>query len=305
MAASAARASARVVAQIALQVGRWTFLGVQALLAAGQVALAWLISLGPIALVGLAVIALVALIVLHWDKVTAAFRAGFDWLKNNWPLVLAILAGPIGLAVLFVVRNFDTIKAKGAAALQWIRDKATGAKDWIVARFRAVVTWFTGLPGKLARAGAGMWSWIASTFKSAINTVIGGWNDLSFTVPEISIPGWVPGLGGKSFGGWTIGTPNLPLLARGGNITRGGLALTSELGPELLALPTGASVTPLGGGAGRGLGRLLAGGAKEIIQLVLDGRVVAEVVRDRNDDIDRRNGRGRRGRGGRGFAGVG
>lgn len=304
MAASAVRATARVVAQIALQVARWVFLGVQALLQAAKVAVAWLISLGPIALVGAAVVALVALIVLNWDKVTAAFAAAFDWLKRNWPLVLAILAGPIGIAVLLIVRHWDTIKAKGAAALQWIRDKATGAKDWLVARFNDVVGFFTGLPGRLARAGRGIFDWIADSFRGAINTVIRGWNGLSFTLPEVSIPSWVPGVGGKHFGGWTINTPNLPLLARGGNVTRGGLALTGDAGPELLALPTGASVTPLGGSAGRGLGRLMAGGAREVIQLVLDGRVVTEVVRDRQDDIDRRNGRGRKGGGSRGFAGA-
>jgi hypothetical protein len=306
MAASAVRTGAKVAAQVALQVARWIFLGVQALLNAAKVALAWLISLGPIALVGAAVIALVALIVLNWDKVTAAFAAAFDWLKRNWPLVLAILTGPIGLAVLAIVRNWDTIKAKGAAALQWIRDKATGAKDWLVAKFNAVVDFFTGLPGRIARAGRGMWDFVADTFKTAVNRVIGFWNDLEFTIgggtydplgrfgPSVSVPSF------------TFRTPNLPTLWAGGNVTRGGLALTSELGPELLALPSGASVTPLGGGGGRGIGRLLGGGGTEVVQLVVDGRVLAEVVVDHQDDKDRRNGRGRGGRGGgrRGFAGV-
>lgn len=42
-----------------------------------------------------------------------------------------------------------------------------------------------------------------------------------------------------------------PGMAAGGNVTRAGMALVGERGPELLALPQGASVSPLnGGGAG-------------------------------------------------------
>lgn len=51
-----------------------------------------------------------------------------NWIRKNWPLLLAIITGPIGLAVLFVIRNWDKIKSatirvwnavKGAIVTAW------------------------------------------------------------------------------------------------------------------------------------------------------------------------------------------
>ena len=47
------------------------------------------------------------------------------------------------------------------------------------------------------------------------------------------------------------GFSNIPGLQIGGNIKRGGMALVGERGPELVSLPTGATVHPNGSGAGR------------------------------------------------------
>lgn len=84
-----------------------------------------------------------------------------------------------------------------------------------------------------------------------INSFINFWNNLEFKVPKITVPSW---LGGGTYGGFSIGTPNIdpipgiPGLARGGNLLRGGMALIGERGPELLNLPSGAQVAPLGRG---------------------------------------------------------
>src|SRR5690606_26310390 len=56
-------------------------------------------------------------------------------------------------------------------------------------------------------------------------------------------PSWVPGLGGKGFS-----LPRLPMLAKGGDITRAGWAIVGEQGPEVLHMPRGAQVQPLRGG---------------------------------------------------------
>jgi TP901 family phage tail tape measure protein len=42
---------------------------------------------------------------------------------------------------------------------------------------------------------------------------------------------------------------NIPYLAKGGEIGRGGLAVVADNGPELITLPTGATVQPLSGGS--------------------------------------------------------
>ena len=77
-----------------------------------------------------------------------------------------------------------------------------------------------------------------------INTVIRAWNAIEFTIPSVTVP-FV-----GTFGGQTIGTPNiglLPLLAAGGRIERAGDAIVGERGPELVSLPRGAQVSPLDG----------------------------------------------------------
>lgn len=280
---AAATAKAATLKSLALQGAKWIWMGIQSMIGAAQVAAAWLLSIWPIALIIAAVVGLVALIVIHWDTIKSVIEAalgaivGFvqgaiSWLGENWPLVLAILTGPIGLAVLAIARNWDTIK-KGAAA----------AKDWIVDKFTALVSFVVGLPGRLARAGADMFKFIQTSFRDAVNWVIRGWNRLEFKVPGFDPPG-----PGPSFGGFTLGLPNIPELALGGTVTMGGAAIVGDDGVELLELPTGARVTPLDATGGVG-----TAGGREVIQLILDGRVVTEVVRDRLDDIDRRNGRRR------------
>lgn len=97
--------------------------------AAVRVAMAaqWLwnaaLSANPIGIVIIAIAALVAALVLLFRNsetarriMTTAFNAirnaassAFNWIRNNWPLILAILTGPIGLAVLAIVKNWDRI----------------------------------------------------------------------------------------------------------------------------------------------------------------------------------------------------
>jgi len=91
---------------------------------------------------------------------------------------------------------------------------------------------------------------------------------LSGTLPSVDTH--IPGIG--KVGGWTLNTPDIPLLAAGGIITRGGAAVVGERGPEMLTLPRGAAVQPLSlpsGAAGAAAGDTTAraGGAPDISQL--------------------------------------
>lgn len=256
MAVQAAAATARVVAQIAIQIGKWILLGIQSLLAAAKVALAWLISLGPIALIVAAVIAAVALIIANWDKISEfagkAFekvkefaQTAIDWLREHWPIILAILTGPVGIAVLMIVKHWDTIKEKAAQALAWVKDRATDAKDWVVARFNDVLTFFRALPGRIRSAASGMWDGLEDSFRSALNNIIRWWNGISFRLPTIRIPGFDPPGPGPSFSGFDIGgqtfsTPNIPALAKGGIVpaTPGGrLVKAGEGGQDEAVVP--------------------------------------------------------------------
>lgn len=131
-------------------------------------------------------------------------QAVFGWFRRNWPLLLGVLTGPIGLAVVAIIRY---------------RDRILGA-------FRAI-------PGVLRSVFGGIGRAITGAFRGAINTIISGWNRLQFTLPSVSVFG-------QKIGGFTIGTPDIPYLHRGGIVP-------GPPGADVLAiLQAGETVTPAG-----------------------------------------------------------
>lgn len=128
----------------------------------------------------------------------------------------------------------------------------TRAEEWggrinqfrrdVVGAFNSVITFFTGLPGRISRATASMWNGLWFSFRRVVNQIIGGWNRLSFEVGGGTVFG-------MSIPSVTLNTPNIPYLARGGHVTRQGAAVVGERGPELLELPAGATVRPLSAGS--------------------------------------------------------
>lgn len=200
-------------------VASWVMMGIQSMINAAKMAAAWLIGLGPIGLVILAIGAIIAILValgVSFDDVKRFAQNVWNWIAKNWPLLLAILTGPFGIAVLVIKRNWDTIKAG-----------ATAVKDWIGARLSDVVGFFTGMPGRISSATSGMFRGITNAFKSAINALIDIWNNFSITFGGYDIPG--PGPNIPSF---TISTPNIGHVATGG--VRTGLNQVAERGRELV-----------------------------------------------------------------------
>lgn len=190
-----------------------------------------------------------------FQKVSDAAGSVIDWVKTNWPLLLAIITGPIGLAVLAITKHWDDIKAGATAAKDWIvgaftsvtdwfrgiggriasaagdlwasiTSKATDAKDWVVEKFQSVVDWFKSAPGKIASAAAGMWDGVEQSFRGTINRVIGWWNNfsISLSVPSNALTDAI-GIGGKGF---TINTPNIPYLRNGGITTGPTLSMIGD-----------------------------------------------------------------------------
>lgn len=88
----------------------------------------------------------------------------------------------------------------------------------------------------------GLWNGITNAFKSAINWIIKGINTLIEGLNKIDPPEWLE----KATGISGLNLKTIPLLANGGNIEEAGRVIVGERGPEVLDLPTGARVTPLG-----------------------------------------------------------
>ena len=117
-----------------------------------------------------------------FETVKNAAETAFNWLKENWPLVLAILTGPIGLAVLAIVKNWDEIvafvkgvpqKLKDAASAMWtwIKDYLSASWENTKAVFSTIIEWVKSVPGKLKNGVVGMWTWITDKLGSAYTAV--------------------------------------------------------------------------------------------------------------------------------------
>lgn len=197
-----------------------------------------------------------------WNAIKTAFETVWNFIVNNWKTILAILTGPIGIAVGVIVKYWDNIKAAFKAAwdfvkditakfVEWllekwnefvtfftelpgkiaaiastmwnsVKDAAVTAKDWVVDRFNDVVNFVRELPGKIATAASGMWDGIKNAFKGAINWIIDKWNGLKFTI------------GGGSFMGvdipsMTLGVPEIPRFATGGHISGPGSGTSDSI----------------------------------------------------------------------------
>ncbi len=91
----------------------------EGIMTTAQFALNLAMSANPIGAIVLGVAALTAGLIYAYrhsegfrnvlGTVWGAMKTGFSWIKGNWPLLLAILTGPFGLAALAIKRNFGSI----------------------------------------------------------------------------------------------------------------------------------------------------------------------------------------------------
>ena len=170
---------------------------------------------------------IIAYVMNALTTVQAVLTQAFEIIRNVVELGLAIIRGDWSAAwgaLKGIVRaqiKLAIAVLEGLMGAMFTTAKALGGalKDGVVAGAK-------GLAGLLADA-----------FAAAINYVIGLWNDLEFKVGAFDPPG-----PGPKFGGVTIGTPNLPTLAKGAVNFAGGFALVGERGPELVNLPRGSDV---------------------------------------------------------------
>ncbi|MFA5379486.1 MAG: phage tail tape measure protein [Dehalococcoidia bacterium] len=91
----------------------------------------------------------------------------------------------------------------------------------------------------------GIVDWMVSGIKWGLNIIIDGINTMIGGVNYVSSAGGLFGEG--------LNIPDIPRLAAGGTITSPGNVMVGESGPEILTLPTGATVTPLSGNGGTGV----------------------------------------------------
>lgn len=156
---------------------------------------------------------------------------------------IALVMGGVVVANIYILASvltgvltaaFDVVAAvvnMGLGVFTGLVDFITGVftGNWSAA-WNGVVEIFSSIFGGIAGIAEG----VLNGVKAAINAVIGGINSIS-----VSIPDWVPGVGGSTFGPLGI-----PYLARGTDNWFGGPAVINERGAEIVDLPSGARVIP-------------------------------------------------------------
>jgi phage-related protein len=156
------------------------------------------LAANPIGIVIVALIALAAWLVHLWKTsetfrniVTGSFNAVkrvvmdvWNWVKRNWPLLLAILTGPIGAATILIIRNWNNIKNAAVTA------------------FTAVVGWFRALPGRITGAIGDLGRLLTQAGRNLISGLWSGIKAMWDTVV-----GWFKGLPSKILGALGIHSP--------------------------------------------------------------------------------------------------
>lgn len=179
--------------------------------AGAQAALNFVMALNPVTLIIIAIIALVAIIVVIATKT--------DWFSKLWHAIWGKIGGPVKAVFDFIVSYYKFVfKIFETVIRTWWKFFTTmwrTAIDFAVRYFKFILD----IPGKLKNAFSRVKDFIYAPFRAAFNSIARAWNS---TVGRLSfsVPGWVPGLGGKGFS-----VPNIPMLQRGGEVIRTGLAL--------------------------------------------------------------------------------
>jgi len=117
------------------------------------------------------------------DAVWGTIKTVYNWVKDNWPLLLTILTGPFGLMVAVIIKNRDSIWDAIKAVFNWIDDTWHKISGWLSAPFKAA--WDVIKP-------------IFDKIEGAIGTVV----ELIKKIKFPSLPSWLPGdfMQGKSGG---------------------------------------------------------------------------------------------------------
>lgn len=184
--------------------------------------------------------------------------------------VFSFLMGPIGLFIGGVA-----IIANGVRTMidKWSEAGPFFEKLWLNIVEKSTTIW-----GNFKTFFVGLWQGIEQAFKGILNNIIGGYESkinymirginsfIDMTNRVIETLNNVPGVSLSLVP--TLSEVSLPRLEKGGDILSRGSVLVGERGAEILDLPAGARVRPLGAGSN-------GGNTEQTIIIEIDGRTVA------------------------------
>jgi len=211
-----------------------------------------------------------------WSFTAALLANPITWVVVGIVALIAI--------IVLLVNHFDLVKAAWDAVTHWIGDRVHdvgafftwladsiphwlgAAWDWITHTFSSVVDWFGRVGVQMGRIFSDIGNAILAPFKWAFNEISDAWNK---TIGSLSwsVPSWVPFIGGN-----TISAPRLPHFHSGG-------VVPGAPGSEMLAvLQAGETVTAVGGGsAGGGQAVVLVSDGSALAEAIVE--IVRHAVR--------------------------
>lgn len=124
--------------------------------------------------------------------ISAAVNAVVTWIGDNWMLLVGLLTGPIGLAIAWVVANWDTVSA------------------WLMAALQSLMSFWSGIWQSIAGFFTGIWNGIVNGVRNGIDNVVGFFRGLNQSILNIlsGAGRWLLDVGGDIVRGLWEGIKN-------------------------------------------------------------------------------------------------
>jgi TP901 family phage tail tape measure protein len=275
--------------------------------AAVATAAAWVIAniaiLGVVGVIIAVVAGAAALIIGNWQNITNAASAAWAWIQgvvsgfigwigDHWPLVLAIIAGPIGLAVLFFIQNFETIKTVAGNVVNSIAGFFSSGFNGIRGVIGGVVDFIASIPGRVGGFFGGFGSLLYDKGRDLVNGLLNGAGSILPNIGKFfldKLPDWIRDPFKKAMG---IHSPSTVFAGFGVNLGQGlvnGLASTEGMVSDAMSnlsdkvnldttMNIGASANGSGAVVGSALASTAVAGARSskdstVVHLHMDGLI--------------------------------
>ena len=116
--------------------------------------------------------------------IPAAFQTVLDWVKKNWPWIIGGLGGPIGLAVVWIIKNWDKVTKFFSSSWNWLKDNVlypigrfftSTIPGWAGMLRDLVLKFWRGLLTGLVNAYTNLRNWVFYPIRMFFISTIPGW----------------------------------------------------------------------------------------------------------------------------------
>lgn len=206
----------------------------------------------PVGMIILAIVAVIAIVVIMykkfkwfrdfvnaaWEMIKNAFSAVWNFIKDNWKLLVAILGGPIGIVIALFFKFKDRIFAVVGGIIGWIKDNWKKVQGFLVNPIQSAVSLIIGFAESIVKAFVGVFNWLARAWNNTLGgftlsiPAFLGFDGFSITVPEIPEISFSGFGGGDESSSTASGGGGMTKMASGGIVKSPTIAMIGEAGRE-------------------------------------------------------------------------